>query len=99
MANLAEAEINRLQQSKHLNNEEHEFLLTYFNARHRVLEGILNKDHEVQRLEKARLKVLKTQRKQLLHLWESHEINDKQLNQLEREIDVAEAYSARGALK
>jgi len=83
----AEEEIHRLHTIKRIDKKQEDFLLTYFQARHRILEISNTSSMRSKIVEQARHQVLKRQRHYLMHLWERQEVNDRLFNLLERELD------------
>lgn len=100
LVKAAEKEIQRLNILHNLSDEESLFLIDYFKARHRIFKVIGVEERvtveegsgQVHKLESARRKVVRAQRRLLLQMWEQEIIDDKLLNVLERELDVEESH-------
>ena len=99
LVKTAEEKIHNLHTLQSINEEELDFLKSYFNLKRRVLENSTSPHKKLQNLESARLNIIQTQRKQLLEMWERHEVDDKQLSHLEHELDVEELWSIRAEIK
>jgi monovalent cation/hydrogen antiporter len=97
LVKVAEDNIQQLLKSKVIGKEEYEFLKIYFTTQHRVLE-MSHEGENFENFETARIKVLHSQRKKLLEMWERQEIDDKLLNHLENELDMLEVHIARAEL-
>lgn len=95
---VVERNLNHFLNSNDITPEEFDFLKVYFISQHRVLE-ISHEGENLQNSELVRLKILKSQRKKLLELWDKQEIDDTLLNHLEGELDILEVHIARGELK
>lgn len=92
----AKEKLRELLNTQVINENEFEFLGTYFVTQHRVLSNFHeNKTHT---LELARVSVIQSQRDLLLELWEKQEIDDGLLNHMENELDIVEIHIARGEL-
>ncbi len=98
LAKIAEDEIKRLYSLQMIAEEEYDFLKAYFHLQRRVLEISSSPRRKWKNLELIRLKVIKEQRKQLLKIWEQHNIDDKLLSHLEHELDLEETSIARAEL-
>lgn len=99
LAKIAEEEIQRLFEKKKITNDEKEFLLTYFRARHRIMEISHAEESDLHNLELIRIEVLHAQRKALLNMWKKFEIEDKPFSHLERELDLEEEHLARAVIE
>lgn len=99
LALLAEEKINFMYASKLIETEEFDFLKSYFHLQKRVLEISSSSHQQLQNLESIRLKIIQSQRKKLLEIWELGEIEDKLLIRLEHELDIEETHIARAELK
>lgn len=95
---IAEEELKTLLQNQKIDKEEHEFLLTYFKTRHRMLEISSKNLTTFSSVESARTLILHKKRQHLLKMWKNNEINDHLLHVLEREIDLEEDHSARAII-
>ncbi len=95
---VSEKKLNHLLSSKKINEKEFEFLKAYFTSQHQILEMAHDKDASMGHVEFARLYVIQAQRKKILDLWESNQIDDKLLKHLEDELDVVEIHIARADL-
>jgi len=93
---VAEEALMRLHKQKKINETEFKFLKKYFNLQHRVYENIPKK--QLEDLEEAKRIVVKEQRKKLFEIWDSLEIDDKLLLELEQELDITETHLARAEL-
>lgn len=95
----AEKTIEYMHTSQKINDTERDFLITYFNLQLRASEAThLRPKHRLS-LESAKSRIIQAQRQKLLQLWESFEVDDKLLNQLEHELDLEETHHARAELK
>jgi CPA1 family monovalent cation:H+ antiporter len=99
LVKVAEAEINRMYAMNYLDHEERAFLISYFQAHHRLIGLSSTEGKPLHHLELARLKAIQVQRNLLLNLWENDEIDDKTLRFLEQELDIGEAFLARAEIK
>lgn len=99
LAILAEETIHRLHELKSINHKEFDFLKSYFNLQHWLLEIYSSEHRELQKLESIRLEIIQAQRKKLLELWKKRELDDRHLRYLELELDAEETRIARGELK
>lgn len=88
--------LERLHVAKIINEKQYEFLTSYFNWQHLILEMPVHK--KLQNVEQARLQVIQTQRQELFKMWERLEIDDKTLRQLEHDLDIEETHLARAEL-
>ncbi|MBS0635375.1 MAG: Na+/H+ antiporter [Verrucomicrobia bacterium] len=91
LAKVAQEEIARLKSTNSVSDEEHLLLVDYFHNRYRLWQ--LSGNHH--QLESARKKVVQTQRRVLLEIWEQGEIDDKLLAQIEHELDSEETQTAK----
>ncbi len=92
---VAQDEVNRLEDT---NEEDRSSLQAYFNLRHRMQEISCAFKEKRHPLELARLKILDAQRKLLIHLWNSGEIDDLLLRALQLEIDLEETHTVRAEI-
>lgn len=96
LSEVARHEIERLNSSKYLDDEESKLLTNYFCSHHKVKEmSSISEEHKI---EKARHLVIQKQRQHLMKMWKSNELNDILLNDLERELDIEESHLARGEI-
>lgn len=95
---VANEEIQRLYNSRKIDDEEYSFLVTYFNSRHQVLEIASQTKQKTNNLEQARQEILQKKHQYLLDLWEKNEINDHLFNLLDHEIDLEEVYVPRAEI-
>ncbi len=96
LVNIATKEIHQLHALKQLNEEEQEILCMYFQSENKIREIMsISEEHKI---EQARHQILHKQREHLTKLWLNDEVNDKLMNDLERELDIAESHLARGEL-
>lgn len=99
LTKVAEEKLEDLLNSHSINQLELKFLKTYFMAQTHIQEMSHVEEYQMQHVELARLKVIQAQRNHLLELWKLNEIDDKLLNHLENELDMAEVHIARAELK
>jgi len=85
-------ELSRLQAVHHLDDQEYDIILTYFNHRHLMLEISTKAKTRSHIIEFARIQILKKKREHLLEMWEKEEISDELFKLLEHEIDIEESY-------
>ncbi len=78
---------------------EAKFLSNYFKIQHEALEISASSHKKLQDLENLRLELIREQRKRLLEIWKRGKISDKELSQLEHELDLEEIRLARAELK
>lgn len=95
----AEKAVKNLHASKKINKSQSVFLMSYFNLQHSAMQITDSIQGDFFSLESARNLVIQEQRKKLLELWESLEVDDKLLNQLEHELDLEETQHVRAELK
>lgn len=95
----ARKKIKQMHLSHKINDEQFEFLTSYFNLQRRVLEISTSSFKKFKELELARLEVIREQRKSLLEIWKLQQIGDKELQILEHELDLEEIHLARAELK
>lgn len=98
LVKAAREEIRLLHTTRHIDDQENSFLLTYFSTRHQILEIASKIKMMPHALESARLKILHRQRQRLLEMWKKHEIDDHLFNLLEHELDLEEAYLGRAKI-
>lgn len=98
LAKVAQNEISDLLKRNHVDDEEANFLATYFQARSRVWEIASPHDPAHHKLESARRKVIIQQRKMLLQMWEKGDLDDDLLRLLERELDLEETSLAKAEI-
>lgn len=96
---IAEEKLHHLLISQSINEKEFAILKSYFIAQAHIQELSHSAEYKLQKVEKARLKVIQAQRKALLEMWKLNEIDDKLLTHLENELDMVEVHIARGELK
>lgn len=99
LAKVAEDKIDVLHASKMINEDEYDFLKSYFNLRLRALQITTSPHKKFQTLASVRSMILQEQRKALFKLWERLDIDDLLLRQLEHEIDLEETHLARAELQ
>ena len=95
LAQVANDTIHDLHTMSNINDDEQTFLTSYFTLQRRILEISISSKTELHSLEKARLMVIREQRKHLLAMWERLEIDDRLLRRLEHELDVEETHATR----
>lgn len=88
LAKVAEETVISLHTAKSISEKEFEFLQSYAAAYEKS-----------ETLQSARNKVILEKRKKLFELWESLEVDDITLTQLEHELDLEETQLARAELK
>ena len=98
LSKIAHEEIEKLYEKGNINQEDKDFLITYFCTHNKILEISSAKHTSVPALEVARIKVIDTQRKNLIKMWENGEIDEKQISRLEHELDIEETHLARGEI-
>jgi monovalent cation/hydrogen antiporter len=96
LVNAALEKLHDLLHAQRIEQNEFEFLQSYFTTQHRVLEN-LHAD-QLNNFEKARLAVIQRQRQVLLKLWEQQVVDDRLLIHMENELDIIEIHIARGEL-
>lgn len=99
LVKVAEEKLKSLFQTDIINDFEFNSLKNYFISQIYVLERSHTEDSKLPGFELARLEVIQTQRKLLLRMWETGEINDQFLQHFENELDIIEVHIARGELK
>ena len=99
LAKTAEDKLHHLRTSLTINKMELDFLKAYFITQNRVQEMSHLGEYKVNNIEKARIKVIQTQRKKLFEMWEHNEIDDKLFNHFENELDMVEVTTSRVHLK
>ncbi len=96
---IAKKTIQTLHASQKINVDERDFLNEHFNLQLRLAQITSSEQITLQNYETAKTFIIQEQRKELLHLWEALEIDDKILAQLEQELDLEEIHIARAELK
>lgn len=91
--------LHRLHVMKKIDDNELDFLITYFDLRIRLFESTDATQKELQNLAQAKNLIIQEQRKKLLELWEQMEFDDQLLIHLEHELDLEETHIARAELK
>lgn len=99
LAQATKEKLHHLLNSKSIDQNEFDFLSTYFISQHRVLEMAHAAENKLENFELARLNVIQSQRKKLLEMWELQEIDDQLLMHFENELDMVEVHIARAELK
>ncbi len=99
LAHNAEEKIGFLLDSKIIDQEEYQFLKSYFHTQHKVLELAHEAEQNASNIELARRKIIHFQRLKLIEIWKLQQIDDKLLNHLENELDMLETHIARAELK
>lgn len=99
LAKIAKEKIEQLGASKAINEEESSFLTTYFHMQHLALEISTSPLKRFRDLEAFRILVIQEQRKRLIELWKHHQVTDRQLSEMEHELDLEETRLARAELK
>jgi len=99
LAQVADEKLQNFLEVKKIDDSEFQFLQTYFESHHRVLEMSHSEDGKKQKVEGIRQEIIHTQRKRLLEMWQKKEINDVVFTHLEQELDLGEVHVARAELK
>lgn len=99
LTKIAKEHLSRLLNTQSINQIEYDFLKSYFQSHLRVLEMSHHAEHRLPNVEEARLKIIQSQRKKLIEMWERGEIDDRLLTHMENELDVEEIHIARAELK
>lgn len=94
---VAQETIDRLHSMNKISDEEYNFFQEYLHLQNKLYSGHGHK--RSRNLEEARNLIIQEKRKKLFELWESLEINDKILIQLEQELDLEETPIARAEIK
>lgn len=99
LAKIAEEKLQHFLKIENIDKKEFDFLQTYFDSHHRILEMSHTVDDKIQNIELIRQEIIQHQRKQLIQMWKQKEINDIVLTHLEQELDMGEVHIARAILK
>lgn len=89
--------INDLHISNKLNDAEFKFFQEYLRLQNRLFSS--QRHQRFKNLELTKNIIIQAKRKKLFELWEKLEINDKNLTQLEQELDLEEAPMARADIR
>ncbi len=98
LVDIAEENLKKLFDNQKISDSEYNTLINYFISHHRVLEMNHLSPSESEQFEKARLKVIQSQRKKLFEMWELLEIDDNTLGHMQSELDMVEVHVARAEL-
>ena len=99
LAQHADEIIFSILESKTINQKEYRFLKSYFRLQHKALAQVHDAEGNISNIESARRKVIQFQRKKLLEIKKTHEVDDQLLSHLENELDMLETHIARAQLK
>ncbi len=97
LTKVADDQLSRLHAHENINDEEYNFLRTYFKLQRRVLFHT-HPHGKMHSIELARLRVIQEQRRQLVAMWKRREIGDNLLAELEQLLDSEENHKARAEL-
>jgi monovalent cation/hydrogen antiporter len=97
LTKVGQETVHRLHSTGTITDEEFEFLKAHHYLQLQVLSP--SKLKKLQNLESASSIVIQEKRKKLFEIWESLEIDDRLLTQLEQELDLEETHMARAELK
>lgn len=89
--------IHRLYDSQMITADEFHFFKTYHHLELHVVAA--DTETKFENLEAIRRLIIQEKRKKLFEIWESSEIDDKLLAQLEQELDLEETHMTRAELK
>jgi len=99
LGKTAQDELDKMNTAQELNEEEYNFLHTYFLLQRLILTMSTHAHKKLHNLETARQRVLKIQKNHLLEMWKNQEIDDVMLSHLEQQLDVEETHMSRAELK
>lgn len=99
LGKTAQDELDQMSEAQELNEEEYNFLHTYFLLQRLILTMSTHTHKKLHNLETARHRVLKAQKNHLLEMWKKQEIDDVMLSHLEQQLDVEETHMSRAELK
>lgn len=99
LGKVAQDTLDELQAAQTINEEEYNFLHTYFLLQRLILTMSSHTHKKLHNLETARHKVIHAQRAHLLEMWNQQQIDDVLLTHLEQQLDVEETHIARAELK
>lgn len=98
LAKTAEEKLKRLHDTNKMSDDELEFLQTYFRQQRPLLDFAIHGHKRMSNLSDIRLQVLQKQRKELLEMWESGDIDDQLLRLIEHQLDIEESHLTRAQL-
>lgn len=88
----------QLHSSKKVSAKENAFLIAHFELNHQLLNSMKAKEIYGDKLDLIKSSIIKEQRKKLIELWETMQIDDKLLSELEQELDLEEINMTRAEL-
>lgn len=98
LSTSAEKKMSHLFASKTINENEYQFLKSYFHYQHKALELAHDEEENLSNIELARRQIIHFQRSTLLEIWKKQKIDHKLFNHLENELDMMETHTARAEL-
>jgi CPA1 family monovalent cation:H+ antiporter len=99
LTKLIKEKLNDFLKAEKIDKNEFDFLQTYFDSHHRVLEMSHSLNNEMLNIEKVRHEMINFQRELLNDLWKQRQIDETVLKHLAQELDLIEVHIARAELK